>query len=615
MSETNLDTKLPCEAADWEHTRAKSSFPNIHSELKDEAQPQAPQPEHETVQEEHDQHIPGAWIHPSPTVVSVPEPLDETSQSTLWEELGSAIRNGDSIPTSNNQATYKLRGEVKRRALLIGGQYETDSRNRFLPGTPNDIWNIYRMLLNHGYEKEDIRILMTRAEDTTQYKCRPTKNNIMKSLDWLVQNTRKGDYRYFHFSGHGEVFESSTGKEAREIPKQSAKVKKNDTELYGGQSVKTHVSQTIRATELKRYSEGMLQVYDITLTLTSARALSAYCRDKPPHTGSKFDLTEWENRFRVRDEELNEVFSRLPEGCNLTCTLDCCHSARIANNNFKLLGAGFRGSVVAAGNEPSLEPLPLPHIPPTTHHLVDKVEIKKGVILRNGSNDKPSCAVQISSPSQLPIYGPVESEEFPTVDISDGPESFQASRGLINFTTSVYQYFSPPRATKIKMEEKLPDEEARQDKIVADMLTWGGCHQRQFAGEFGDGFQKGGYFTSAFVEAVNGIPKDKPIKVRELFENVNKKLEEKMENCIRRKNETAKEKKQGPQDNPKITRGYDSSLTGGVRPQYIQLWTSLGNRNEDSARAKLDQFFDIGSGQGEKNSCASDSCESSVHVN
>ncbi|CAE7208495.1 unnamed protein product [Rhizoctonia solani] len=455
-------------------SRAKPSLTSVQS-LKTEVQQQAPQPELEAVHEESEQHIPGGWIHASPAVALVPKCSSEAEaerraqlQSALWKELGDAIRNGDSMPTSPNKATYKAKGEVKRRALLVGGQYETDTRNTYLSGTPIDILNIYRMLLKHGYEKGNIRILVARAGNTTQYKCQPTKKNIMKSLAWLVQGARKEDYRYFHY------------------------------------------------------------------------------------------------------------------------------------NNFKLLGAGFRGSMVPDGNDLLATPLTPTCTLPTTHDTFDHPdpEISKGVIMRNGSNQKLTSAVQITFPPQLPLHVNVESEEFRTVDVLEEIEPLQNSRGLITFASSVYQYFSPPRAVKIRMEDELPDEELRRDKIVADMLTWGGCHQRQFAGEFDEESWQGGYFTSSFFEAVNDISKDQPIKVRELFENVNTKLADKMDQCMRINVDILEEQAHGSQDSPDTTPRDHAPSGSGVRgsnpgPQYIQLWTSLGNSTKHSANAKLDHFFVI----------------------
>ena len=32
---------------------------------------------------------------------------------------------------------------------------------------------------------------------------RPTKENLLKALDWLVRDAKRGDALFFHYSGHG----------------------------------------------------------------------------------------------------------------------------------------------------------------------------------------------------------------------------------------------------------------------------------------------------------------------------------------------------------------------------------------------------------------------------
>ncbi|KAG8708417.1 Ca(2+)-dependent cysteine protease [Ceratobasidium sp. 423] len=561
-----LDTSLPYELVPREksESRSKPSLPNVQSKPKDEAEQQEPPPEqHEAAQEEPEQPIPGAWVHLTQAVVSAPKPPERASPEKrvrpgLWEELRNAIREGDSILTSQNKATYKARGKVKRRALLVGGQYETDSRTGKLPGTPNDILNVYRMLLRHGYEKENVRILIARAADTTQYKCQPTKKNIvsMKSLDWLVQGAQKEDHRYFHFSGHGEVFESPSGKEARKIPEDKNGVKEDDTELYGDPTMKSRVaSQSVSVVELKRYNEALL----------------AYCHDNPPHVERGFDRVKWDNRYRIRDE---------------------------------LQGAGFRGSMVGDDDDPSMQPLSPTHAPHATYDQPrgDDMEVGDNIILRNGLNDKPISAVKKSIPLQSPLHETAGSKELESIDVLGELKPYRGSRGLLSLATlslttvtNVFRYFSPPgplltsptvqqgvgtpASGRIPMEENLPDEETKKDKIIANMLTWGSCHQRQTAAEW----REGGYFTTAFVEAVNDIPKNKSIKVRELFEIVNAKVVEKMRQDMNRKKDQMKEHQKEYQNVTGNEADDDPAKAGGANPQYIQLWTSLGKGSGDSA--------------------------------
>ena len=42
----------------------------------------------------------------------------------------------------------------------------------------------------------------------------PTKVNIMKAFSWFMQDVRKGDVLFFHFSGHGGQVPDKTGHEA-----------------------------------------------------------------------------------------------------------------------------------------------------------------------------------------------------------------------------------------------------------------------------------------------------------------------------------------------------------------------------------------------------------------
>ncbi|KAF8693815.1 hypothetical protein RHS03_08351, partial [Rhizoctonia solani] len=294
------------------------------------------------------------------------------------------------------------------------------------------------------------------------------KLSKVKSLEWLVRGTRRGDYRYFHFSGHGEIFEDPSGKLARKIPEGGVDPKEDDSELYGDQTDKLRVtSQTIDVSELKRYSE----------------ALSAYCHDKPPHATREFDVVDWQNSYRIRDKELNQVFSSLPEGSTLTCTIDCCHSGRIANNNFKLLGAGFRGSMVCDENT-GLEQ-PVSQIPPLQdiHSRVGaEPEINRGVILRNGPISERYEA-KICLPLQSSLHGSMGLSEVWRMNDMDTIESCEFPRGLTGFATSVYRYFCPPTLVpesdeqgdnimtsgKVKMEEKLPADEVQKDNIKANM--------------------------------------------------------------------------------------------------------------------------------------------------
>ncbi|XVF49464.1 hypothetical protein PTKIN_Ptkin04bG0014700 [Pterospermum kingtungense] len=86
-----------------------------------------------------------------------------------------------------------------KRAVLCGILYK-NSRNR-LEGCVNDVFNIKKLLVNlYGFSDSSIIIL---TDDQSDPETRPTKRNIMKALNWLVQGVRPQDSLVFHFSGHG----------------------------------------------------------------------------------------------------------------------------------------------------------------------------------------------------------------------------------------------------------------------------------------------------------------------------------------------------------------------------------------------------------------------------
>ncbi|CAE6421078.1 unnamed protein product [Rhizoctonia solani] len=463
---------------------------------------------------DHEQHVPGAFpLGDPPGQIShgVEQHLEsedsENAELKLWSEIEDAIRAGDSITTTG----YEGKGEAERRALLIGGQYDNDSRMQHgeaLAGSPIDVLNVYRMLISRGYEKENIRILIERPadEDTDRYETRPTKQNIMNGLNWLVRDARENDRRYFHFSGHGEIFENDAGKEAREIPMNSKSVKEDDTEHSGDPTIQLQIrSQTVAPQEIKHYSE---------------------------------------------------------------------------DNNFKLRGAGFRGSMIVGCKEQPTQHVSQTELLTNSHNQRNHREVDEEVNPGDGPNNESVSKLGLE---QLSLDGVTRGAKFDIAEESntvDGPLNTQEVA-----LTKVY-YFCPPQSRaptsipvtrtenhlgndKLTMDEKLPKKEIEKDNIKAYMLTWSSCHQRQQALEHPRELRIGGYFTSEFVKAVNGIRGEGSVKVVELYDIVNDGVVAKMK-------EDSKNR----------------AKTGGANPQYIQLWTSLGGNTEDSARGKLlDNFI------------------------
>ncbi|TFK35668.1 peptidase C14, caspase domain-containing protein [Crucibulum laeve] len=90
----------------------------------------------------------------------------------------------------------------KKKALCIGINYLGQSGDLGeLKGCINDAKNIRKFLCRHfGYKKKDIVML---TDDSTNEMMQPTRDNILRAMQWLVQGARANDSLFFHYSGHG----------------------------------------------------------------------------------------------------------------------------------------------------------------------------------------------------------------------------------------------------------------------------------------------------------------------------------------------------------------------------------------------------------------------------
>jgi hypothetical protein len=80
-----------------------------------------------------------------------------------------------------------------RRALLVGINDYPDLANR-LEGCVNDVYLMSAVLQESGFQPDDIRIVL---DD------RATAAAIRQRLEWLLEEVRGGDQRFFFYSGHG----------------------------------------------------------------------------------------------------------------------------------------------------------------------------------------------------------------------------------------------------------------------------------------------------------------------------------------------------------------------------------------------------------------------------
>ncbi|CUA74519.1 hypothetical protein RSOLAG22IIIB_11279 [Rhizoctonia solani] len=236
------------------------------------------------------------------------------SMEAVIQAIKSAMQTGDRVPNQASTGVY-----VKRRALVIVAQYHRAGyMDSPVPlwNTPADGVDVYRMLRHLGYEAQNIRVLCD-LEDSQS----PTRENITASLHWLVENTKEGDFRFLHFSGHDGLIESKgEGKEVREFkfPFQAKGCTPSmEAQAWPSQPLS---GQEVPRGELKYFNEAII-----------------------PSWGS-------DNWFRAQSQnsicgrEMNDILRILHPGSTLTMTFDCCYGRRVLDNRLKLSG-GLRGSV------------------------------------------------------------------------------------------------------------------------------------------------------------------------------------------------------------------------------------------------------------------------------
>lgn len=99
----------------------------------------------------------------------------------------------------------------RRRALLVGVNYFGTRAQ--LKGCINDVHRSYGLLTQrYGFSPapDSMRVL---TDDTVNPQLRPTRENILIGMHWLVENVQPGDVLFFHFSGHGAQQEDPTYRE------------------------------------------------------------------------------------------------------------------------------------------------------------------------------------------------------------------------------------------------------------------------------------------------------------------------------------------------------------------------------------------------------------------
>ena len=103
---------------------------------------------------------------------------------------------------------------MTKKALLIGINY-VNNPNAKLNGCIDDIVNINQVLINnYEYNKEDIIQL---RDDLSDSKAIPTRNNILKELNNLIDQTANLTEIWIHYSGHGSQIRDNNNDEVDKL--------------------------------------------------------------------------------------------------------------------------------------------------------------------------------------------------------------------------------------------------------------------------------------------------------------------------------------------------------------------------------------------------------------
>lgn len=89
----------------------------------------------------------------------------------------------------------------RRKALLIGINYFGQKGE--LRGCINDVHNVSNFLCErYNYKREDMVIL---TDDQSNPVMRPTKDNMIRAMQWLVKDAQPNDALFLHYSGKSSI--------------------------------------------------------------------------------------------------------------------------------------------------------------------------------------------------------------------------------------------------------------------------------------------------------------------------------------------------------------------------------------------------------------------------
>lgn len=122
-----------------------------------------------------------------------------------WQDLAPIVNqvaaafSGGATGSRDVVQPVKLTG--RRRSLFIGCNY-TGSQNE-LHGCINDVKRMMPVVDQLGFPGDDGHRMLLLDDEGWPEDRKPTKANIVKAMQWLVEGVQTGDALFFHYSGHG----------------------------------------------------------------------------------------------------------------------------------------------------------------------------------------------------------------------------------------------------------------------------------------------------------------------------------------------------------------------------------------------------------------------------
>ena len=139
-------------------------------------------------------------------ILKMASKIDPAMAEKAIDKIGSALGKKDKKSGSESASNSTLNlsnydsgrtGTGKKRALLIGINYFGTKAE--LKGCINDVKNVSNFIREgHGFSE-----VLTLTDDQNDPMYKPTKQNMINGLRWLVQDAQPNDSLFLHYSGHG----------------------------------------------------------------------------------------------------------------------------------------------------------------------------------------------------------------------------------------------------------------------------------------------------------------------------------------------------------------------------------------------------------------------------